>query len=164
MTDKEIDAILLEARNNYSKNQKFIKLLKKKNKKQVAKLFHEAHQVVFSEFDCLSCARCCKELGPRLLSRDIDNLAQKCKMPIDKFMNQYIKKDEDGDFVFSSMPCPFLMPDNYCTVYEKRPKACSAYPHTDETGIVRNLPTALKNTLYCPAVSLIFEEVQQETS
>ncbi len=31
----------------------------------------------------------------------------------------------------SPSPCPFLGDDNYCSVYEARPKACREYPHTD---------------------------------
>jgi Fe-S-cluster containining protein len=43
----------------------------------------------------------------------------------------YLLLDEEHDYVFRQQPCPFLGVDNYCSIYEVRPKACREYPHTD---------------------------------
>jgi Fe-S-cluster containining protein len=58
--------------------------------------------------------------------------------------------DEDGDYVFKSMPCPFLLPDNYCSIYDARPKACREYPHTDRKNFEQIYKLTVKNTATCP--------------
>jgi hypothetical protein len=44
------------------------------------------------------------------------------------------------------------MPDNYCMVYESRPKACREYPHTDRKKFAQLLSLTEKNLDTCPAV------------
>jgi hypothetical protein len=102
----------------------FIKKLKKKKPKNLDDIVHELHVDAFSTFDCLDCANCCKTIGPRLIDKDIERLAKHLKMKTSDFTEKYILTDEDGDFVFKEHPCPFLLPDNYCMVYENRSKAC----------------------------------------
>ena len=75
-------------------------------------------------------------------------------------MEQYIVTDEDGDFIFKEHPCPFLLSDNYCLVYENRPKACREYPHTDRKRFYQILLLSHKNCETCPVVYDIFEELK----
>jgi Fe-S-cluster containining protein len=58
------------------------------------------------------------------------------------------------------MPCPFLGADNYCSVYDDRPKACREYPHTDRKRFYQILDLTLKNTSTCPAVHLVIEKLK----
>ena len=60
------------------------------------------------------------------------------------------------------MPCPFLMPDNYCSVYDVRPKACGEYPHTDRKKFYQLLDISIKNAYTCPAVYEIIEGVKEK--
>jgi len=76
------------------------------------------------------------------------------------FTQAYLIMDEDGDYVFRSMPCPFLEPDNKCRVYDQRPKACREYPHTDRKKIHQILDLTLKNSYVCPAVIEILDELK----
>jgi Fe-S-cluster containining protein len=62
--------------------------------------------------------------------------------------------------VLQSTPCPFLGPDNYCSVYEQRPKACREYPHTDRRRQKQLLELNLKNAQMCPAVHDIMERLE----
>jgi len=140
----------------------FIKKLKKKKTKNLDDVVHGLHHEVFSSFSCLDCANCCKTIGPRLTDKDIDRLAKHLKMKPSAFLEQYVKTDEDGDFVFNSQPCPFLLPDNYCMVYENRPKACREYPHTDRKRVIQILNLSHKNCETCPVVYEIFEEMKQK--
>ncbi len=121
-----------------------LKKLRKLNPKNLDKLFHELHEQAFEHIDCLECANCCRSLGPRLSDIDIKRLATHLKMKEANFIDQYLKIDEDKDFVFKTMPCPFLLEDNYCIVYKSRPKACRAYPHTDQKNIRIILSTCVK--------------------
>jgi hypothetical protein len=77
------------------------------------------------------------------------------------FKKTYLKIDEDGDFIFQNMPCPFLLPDNYCSIYEVRPKACQEYPHTDRRKFHQVFSLTLKNIYTCPAVYEIAEELKK---
>ncbi len=138
----------------------FIKKLKKKKPKKLDAVVHELHDEAFSEFDCLGCANCCKTIGPRLIEKDIDRLARHFKIKSADFIEKYVNVDEDGDFVFNSHPCPFLMADNYCMVYESRPKACRDYPHTNRNRFHQILAMSLKNCETCPVVFDIFEELK----
>jgi len=135
--------------------------VRKMKPKEADALFQTLHEEAFDHINCLECANCCRGLGPRLLDRDIDRLTSALKIKTSAFINQYTRMDEDGDRVFKSMPCPFLMPDNYCMVYESRPKACREYPHTDQKNIKSIVTLCIKNTETCPAVYEIFNRLQQ---
>jgi hypothetical protein len=138
----------------------FVKKLKKKKPKNLDDMVHELHAEAFATFECLDCANCCKTIGPRLIDKDIERLAKHLKMKVSDFINHYILTDEDGDYVFKDHPCPFLLPDNYCMVYENRPRACREYPHTDRKRFYQILPLSHKNCETCPVVFGIFEELR----
>jgi len=138
---------------------KVFKKLKKKKPKQLDDIVHDLHDEVFEKIDCLSCANCCKTLGPRVTDNDVAKLAKYLKMRPSDFVDTYLIIDDDKDFVFKEMPCPFLMPDNYCMVYESRPKACREYPHTDRKRFYQLLSLTEKNIETCPAVLEISKEI-----
>lgn len=124
-------------------------------------IFHELHKKEFERIDCLECAKCCRDLGPLLTDRDIQKLSQFLKMKPSVFTEEYLRIDEDGDFVFKSMPCPFIGDDNYCSVYESRPSACRDYPHTDRKNMKGILDICIKNAAFCPAVENILAEIDK---
>lgn len=140
--------------------EKFIKQLKKKKPKDLDQRFAEAHDEVFEEVDCLTCANCCKTTSPMFFDKDIERLASHLKMKPGDFIEQYLFLDTDGIYALKSSPCPFLGDDNYCAVYEYRPKACREYPHTNHRKMISKLNLALKNTDVCPAVENILERLK----
>ena len=144
-----------------SETDALVKKLRKKKPKDLDDFIHGLHIDAFAQFNCLDCANCCKTIGPRLTDKDIDRLAKHLKMKPSDFMQQYVLTDEDGDFVFRDHPCPFLLPDNYCMVYENRPKACREYPHTDRKRFYQILTLSHKNCETCPVVYDIFEEMKR---
>lgn len=137
------------------------KLAKLKSKVLDAK-FNEAHVEKFKETDCLSCANCCKTTSPIFLQSDIDRLARHFRMKSSEFIDQYLIRDEDGDNVLKSSPCPFLDENNACFVYEERPKACREYPHTNRKNMHGILNLTLNNTQVCPVVHKIFQDFNKE--
>jgi uncharacterized protein len=156
-------------------NSEELKILAERSKSSTEKLFsgwkkrppagldervHELHEKVFDKINCLECANCCRTLGPRITSRDIEKLADFLKLRESKFVEKYIKTDEDGDYVFQNMPCPFIESSNYCMVYEVRPKACREYPHTDQRKFHKILDLTIKNTFTCPAAYEIVEKLK----
>ena len=137
----------------------FFKKLKAKKPKNLDDMFHKLHVEAFDQFDCLSCANCCSTISPVITEKDIEKLAKRLKIkPVD-FVEQYLYIDEDKDYVFKQTPCPFLMPDNYCMVYEDRPKACREYPHTDRKRMYQILSLTHKNCEVCPVVYCITGEI-----
>lgn len=134
--------------------------LKKVKKQEIDSFVHTWHAELFSDTDCLQCANCCRSLGPMLADRDIDRLAKHLKLKPSFVVSEYLRQDEDGDYVFNRMPCPFLMPDNYCMVYAARPKACREYPHTDKINFKQILHLSIKNSKSCPVVYKILKELE----
>ena len=143
-------------------NKKFFKSLKKNQLRDLDDTIHYIHEEVFEEIDCLECANCCRSLGPRITDRDIEKIAESYRIKPHEVVNRYLRIDEDKDYVFKTMPCPFLMDDNYCSIYENRPKACREYPHTDRKKFFQISALTIKNSYTCPAVFEILERLKKE--
>ncbi len=139
-----------------------LKKLKKYKPREVDLRFHSLHDEAFTKINCLECANCCRGLGPRITPSDISRLSAFLKIKETDLMKKYITTDEDGDYVFRESPCPFLLQDNYCSVYVSRPKACREYPHTNQKNIKSILAICLENTKTCPAVYYIFHELSRK--
>jgi Fe-S-cluster containining protein len=148
------------SKNKSKENKEFLKSLKKKEPRKIDEAFHSAHEEVFEEIDCLQCANCCKTTSPIFYPTDIDRLAKFLKIKPGDFIQTYLRIDEDKDYVLQVAPCPFLRIDNYCSVYEARPRACREYPHTDRKKMVQITELTYKNTLVCPAVLEIVERLR----
>lgn len=146
-----------------SRRQEFVRKVQQLKSKKTLRLdekIHALHYEAFEQIDCLQCANCCRTLGPRLKDRDIRRIARYLGLKPAEFTALYLRIDEDGDFVFKNMPCPFLGDDNYCSVYDVRPEACADYPHTQQTGQQKLLPLTLKNAETCPAVVYILDKLE----
>jgi len=148
-------------RKSFAETTSWVKKLKARQPKNLDDIVHDLHDEAFKRFSCLDCANCCKTIGPRLTDKDIATLSKHLKMKPTDFVEKYVVTDEDNDFVFREHPCPFLLPDNYCMVYESRPKACREYPHTDRKRFYQILPLSHKNCETCPVVFEIFGELRK---
>lgn len=124
---------------------------------------HGLHEEFSSKIDCLSCANCCRSLGPAIYDKDIERMAKALRVKPSEVVANYLKIDEDGDYVFRSMPCPFLMNDNYCSIYESRPKACREYPHTDRKKFEQIFKITVKNTATCPIAYEVMSKLITKT-
>ncbi len=140
--------------------KKTIERIKKMRKGNADSLIHTLHNEAFESIDCLECANCCTTTGPLLTDKDIDRIAKHLKLKPSQFINEYLRIDEDKDYVFKTMPCTFLGSGNYCSIYEVRPKACREYPHTDRVNQQGILSITHKNVTLCPAVAKIFIEIE----
>lgn len=143
-------------------NNKFFKRLKKVKPKLLDKIIHPIHQEVFECTDCLECANCCTTTGPLFTDKDISRIAKYLRIKPSDFVDRYLRIDEDNDYVLQSVPCTFLGEDNYCSIYEVRPKACREYPHTDRIKQYQLLKLTEKNVDFCPAVFEIVEKLKQK--
>jgi Fe-S-cluster containining protein len=149
------------AKDTYKENKKFFFQLKKKPPKHLDRLMQELHHAEFERTDCLSCANCCKTTGPLFTDKDVARISKHLRIKEQKFIQTYLRVDEDNDFVLKSVPCTFLGVDNYCSIYDVRPKACREFPHTDRKKFQQITDLTLKNIAICPAAFNIVEEMKK---
>ncbi|MEO6167349.1 MAG: YkgJ family cysteine cluster protein [Chitinophagales bacterium] len=149
------------AKSKRKENKKFLERLKKLKPSNLDIVTNQLHDQAFEHIDCLQCANCCHTTGPLLLGKDIERLAKHFNMRQADFTIEYLRIDEDNDYIFKKMPCPFIGADNYCTVYEDRPSACRDYPHTQQRKIVQKMGITYHNSMICPAVAEVVEGLKK---
>jgi len=142
-------------------NKRFFSKLRNSKLSKLDAVVHTLHHEVFEETDCLQCANCCKSISPIIRDKDIDRMSVYLKIKQACFIEKYLIKDDEGDWVFSEKPCPFLLDDNYCSIYKARPKACREYPHTDRRKFYQILPLTKKNMQVCPVVFEIISKLKK---
>jgi len=143
-------------------NRKFYKRLKKRPPAGIDDEVVRLDEEVFAYTDCLACANCCKTISPVFKDRDIDRISKYFKIRPGVFTDKYLYLDEDGDYVLKSSPCPFLMSDNKCSIYENRPFACRSYPHTSSLPLTKSIELVIRNSAVCPAVHEITEKLKSK--
>jgi len=129
-----------------------IKKIKQKVPKNLDETFQDWHDEVFEKIDCLECANCCNTTSPMFFEKDIERLSSHFKLRPADFIERYLFLDSDGIWALKSSPCPFLGQDNYCSVYDQRPKACREFPHTNHRKMHTHLHLISQNIKVCPAV------------
>ena len=156
-----IDNLPKLAKDKHKENKAFFAKLKKKPPKQLDYIMQDLHEAEFKRTDCLECANCCKTTGPLFTDKDITRIAKHFKLKPHQFTEQFLRLDEDNDYVLQSVPCAFLGADNYCSIYDVRPKACREFPHTDRKKFQQISNLTLKNVAICPAAYNIVEAMKQ---
>jgi Fe-S-cluster containining protein len=156
----EYSRILEKAKSRKKQIRQLLDKLQKLHSKEVDEYFHEEHEEIFKKIDCLKCANCCKTTGPLFTQKDIERIARHFKQKPGEFIDQYLRIDEDKDYVLKSTPCIFLDQANYCTIYSIKPKACGEFPHTDRRNMKEIQKLTYNNALVCPAVSTILENIE----
>jgi len=149
------------AKDKEKANKAFFARLKKRPPKQLDYIMQDLHDKEFSMTDCLQCANCCKTTGPLFTDKDIKRISKYFKLKEYQFIDKYLKLDDENDHVLQSVPCTFLGADNYCSIYEVRPKACREFPHTNRKKFQQISNLTLKNVAICPAAYNIVEEMKK---
>ena len=150
-----------KAKGKQTENKKFFAKLKKRPPKNLDYVMQELHDAEFERTDCLTCANCCKTTGPLFTKADIERIAKYLRLKPQQFVAKYLKIDEDNDYILQQVPCVFLDEDNYCAIYDVRPKACREFPHTDRKKFQQISHLTLKNVSICPAAYRIVEAMKQ---
>lgn len=136
--------------------------LQRADKNKVLKALPDLHEQAFEKVNCLECGNCCKGYSPRFKTPDIKRIAKHLKMKDGDLINQYLRVDEDGDYVMQTTPCAFLGADNYCSIYDVRPSDCERFPYTNEDVIIKRQNITLKNSSFCPAVYYVLEKLMEK--
>ncbi len=135
--------------------KKIFRKMKQAKPNDLDQKFHKGHEAEFKKMDCLSCANCCKTTSPIFRDADIRRISKHLRIKEGKFISDYLRMDEEQDYVLKSSPCSFLDNDNSCSIYDVRPLACREYPHTDRKNMFQVLEITAENSLICPAVARI---------
>ena len=131
------------AKDKHIENKKYFDKLKKKTPKNLDYVMQDLHEAEFT-------------------LADIERIAKHFKQKPQQFIDQYLRIDEDNDYVLQSVPCTFLDPENYCMIYDVRPKACREFPHADRKKFYQISDLTLKNVAICPAAFTIVEEMKKK--
>lgn len=158
--DVDLENLRSLGREKRKENKKVFAKLKKRPPKHFDAFMQNLHDEEFERMNCLDCANCCKTTGPLFTDRDIKRIAKFFKMKTSAFIDQYLRIDEDNDYVLQKLPCPFLAADNKCLIYEVRPKACAEFPHTDRKKFYQISNLTIKNVEICPAAYNIVEKMK----
>ncbi len=150
------------AKDKHNENKKFFDKLKKKPPNDLDYTMQALHEAEFRKTDCLACANCCKTTGPLFTLADVERISKHFRMKPQPFIAQYLRVDEENDYVLQQLPCPFLDSTNYCMIYDVRPKACREFPHTDRKKFQQISNLTLKNVAICPAAFNIVEEMKKK--
>jgi len=149
------------AKDKHNENKKFFAKLRKKPPKDLDYVMQDLHDNEFKQTDCLTCANCCKTTGPLFTDKDIERIAKHFKMKPQQFITEFLRIDDENDYVLQAVPCTFLGEDNYCSIYEVRPKACREFPHTNRKKFQQISNLTLKNVAICPAAFNIVEAMKK---
>lgn len=156
-----INILPQRAKDTYKSTKKFFSKLKRKPPRDLDLIMQELHENEFERTDCLQCANCCKTTGPLFTDKDVIRISKHFKMKPMQFIETYLRIDEENDHVLQSVPCTFLGEDNFCSIYDVRPKACREFPHTDRKKFHQISNLTLKNVAICPAAFNIVEEMKK---
>jgi uncharacterized protein len=161
MLKPSLNELVKLAKDKQVENKKYFDKLKKKTPKNLDYVMQDIHDAEFKKTNCLECANCCKTTGPLFTSADIERISKHLRQKPQQFIEQYLRIDEDNDYVLQNVPCSFLDIDNTCFIYDVRPKACREFPHTDRKKFHQISNITLKNIPICPAVYNIVEEMKK---
>jgi uncharacterized protein len=153
-----------ELLNNWEKKsadhqKEYKRFLQRAEKNKVLRQLPDLHEEAVEKVDCLQCANCCKNYSPRFKTPDIKRISKHLGMKEGEFIETYLRIDEDGDYVVTAKPCPFLGTDNYCRIYEARPSDCERFPYTDEDVILKRPHLTIKNSTFCPITYFVLEKL-----
>ena len=139
--------------------KKYKQYLLRADKNDLLERLPALHDEAFKKIDCLTCANCCKNYSPRFKTPDIKRIARYLKMKEGAFIEKYLLLDNEGDYVVTTKPCPFLGEDNACSIYSERPSDCKRFPYTDEDVFFKRPAITLKNATFCPIVEHVMERL-----
>ena len=154
-----LEQMRVKASGRHKAVRELMRRLRKLSPQETDRHFHALHLQEFRKIDCLECANCCSTLSPAITDYDVQRISRFLKVKPSSLIESHLELDEEGDYVFRNLPCPFLLPDKYCSIYEARPRACREYPHTDRNKIHQILDLTACNYSSCPAVFNILENL-----
>lgn len=160
-TQDSLNHLHAKAVANFHASKRILQQLKKLKPNKLDKIILNLHTREFAKIHCLECANCCKTISPAIYDRDIRRMALALKTKVSEFIDDYLLEEKEGEYALKTTPCPFLDENNFCEIYESRPKACREYPHTNRKRFYQILDLTAHNSKVCPAVFNMIEELRK---
>lgn len=152
-----------KVKKNKSVFKRFLNKLLKEQPRGLDKIAAQTDKEVWQEVDCLSCANCCKTMSPTYTAADIKRISAHLEMTPEDFKKKWLRKDRGGDWLNKTEPCQFLnLENNYCAIYEVRPKDCAGFPHHTKRRMVDYMHVYKQNVEYCPATYKLVEKMMDK--
>lgn len=88
-------------------------------------------------FECSRCGNCCKSHGEYayvyLAEADVRAIAAHLGLEREAFLARHCTREDGYVLIRMDQPaCPFLTPENACSIYPVRPKQCATWPFWQE--------------------------------
>ena len=90
--EKDLCKIYKQFQKNKKENEEFRLFLKGYEHYKVDEIVHELFHKYTSEYDCIQCAKCCKELAPTLSNEEKERIAEYLDISKEKFNRDYIAR------------------------------------------------------------------------
>lgn len=158
---KDLTRIKEISRDKQNENWIFNIILEHRTPVELNPTVNNLYKEISSEVDCKNCANCCKSLRVRLDDEDIEYFCKGLDLDPKAFREQYLVKCETGEYIFETMPCPFLK-DNLCSNYQYRPKRCRSFPHLDKEDFITRLEHISLIYSVCPIVFNLYERLKND--
>lgn len=139
-------------------NERILKSIGKLENAEIDTIVNSTAEEVEANFDCLTCANCCKTKGPAFTKKDINRIARHLEIEPQEFVDKNLMFNENDDMVLQTTPCLFLEADNKCRIYEIRPKACASYPHLYSRNVKNLFPYMIAHAETCPIIQEVIDE------
>ena len=97
------------AKEKEDENWRFRTFLKVYDINNLDSIVHKLFRQFSKTIDCTTCGNCCKEIKPSFKKTDIEKLSKSLNITPDKFITNYVEKDEDGENVLKQTPCPWII-------------------------------------------------------
>ena len=149
-----------EKKNNSSK-ENLLKFSKKYSKEEQDALTSKINLEVTSSINCLDCANCCKTTVTTFTHEDINKAAKFLGVSKKEFIKKYLINDME-EYTTITTPCPFLLEDNKCKIYEARPHSCSSFPHTHKKNFVVMGSVHKMNYSICPITYFMVKRIEEQ--
>jgi hypothetical protein len=106
-------------------------------------------------FECTGCGNCCRNHGAYayvyLSDREVAAIAAHVGLERRVFLERYCILEDGWTALRMDQPaCPFLTPENRCSIYSVRPKQCATWPFWKENLVESEWHGPVKEC--CPGI------------
>jgi Fe-S-cluster containining protein len=117
---------------------------------------------ILAKFECQKSGNCCRREGVVYATvPEMKAMADFLGINLGDFIQRFTQR-KDGWYMIASpthRPTCFLTPENTCSVYQFRPKACKTYPHWP--SIWMSEEDILTELALCPGLKKAFEKATE---
>lgn len=77
---------------------------------------------------CEGCGTCCHQSRILVLEEEMEAISAELSMPVQRFMEEHLRRKGDDWFFSVTGPCAFLGEDRRCRIHDVKPRICRDAP------------------------------------